>query len=96
MMPGFAVVSPSRVPSVAVVVRSAMAYPGCADAAGGMNTYGHRVILQYAAVVVTETVAVPVVITVVTAPKAFALYTSHATTAVPESVLAGKLTFTTR
>ena len=95
-MPGFAVVSPSRVPSVAVVVRSAMAYPGCADAAGGMNTYGHRVILLYAAVLVTETVAVPVVITVVTAPTASALYTLHATMAVPNPVLAGKLTFTMR
>ena len=95
-MPGFAVVSPSRVPSVAVVVRSAMAYPGCADAAGGMNTYGHKAIVQYPAVLVTETVAVPVVITVVTAPTASALCTLHATTAVPYNVLAGKLTFTTR
>ena len=82
-MPGFAIVSLSRVPAKPVVVRSAMAYPGCADAAGGMNTYGHRAIVQYPAVVVTEAVAVPVVITVVTAPTASALYTSHATVAVP-------------
>ena len=76
-------VSLSRLPAVAAVVRSAMAYPGCADAAGGMNTYGHRVIVQYPAVLVTETVAVPVVITVVTAPTASALCTLHATVAVP-------------
>ena len=82
-MPGFAVVKLNRLLAVAVVVRSAMAYPGCADAAGGMNTYGHRAIVQYPAVLVTETVAVPVVITVVTAPPASALYTSHLTTAVP-------------
>ena len=60
-----------------------MAYLGCADAAGGMNTYGHKAIVQYPAVLVTETVAVPVVITVVTAPTASALYTLHATVAVP-------------
>ena len=83
MMPGFAVVNLNRLPGVVVVVRSAMAYPGCADAAEGMNTYGHRAIVLYPAVAVTETVAVPVVITVVTAPTASALYTLHATTAVP-------------
>ena len=95
-MPGFAVVSLSNWNAVAAVVRSAMAYPGCADAAGGMNTYGHRAIVLNPAVAVTETVAVPVVITVVTAPTASALYTSHATAVVPDAVLAGKLTFTTR
>jgi hypothetical protein len=83
LMPGFAVVNLSRVPGIAVVVRSAMAYPGCADAAGGMNTYGHRATVQYPAVVVTVAVAVPAVITVVTAPPASALYTSQATMAVP-------------
>ena len=44
----------------------------------------------------TVTEAVPVVIRVVTAPAAFALYTSQFVTAVPYAVFAGKVTFTIR
>ena len=52
--------------------------------------------VQYPATLETVTEALPVVIKVVTAPAAFALYTSQFVTAVPYAVFAGKDTFTIR
>ena len=52
--------------------------------------------VQYPATLDTVTEAVPVVIRVVKAPAAFALYTSQFVTAVPYVVFAGKVTFTIR
>jgi len=80
-------------------VLSAMAYPfPVLRGSEGMYTQGHNWIGQYLAVLVIDTEAVPAVMIVVTAPAAFALYTSHCVTATAraEAVFAGKLTLRMR